>query len=455
MSIARLVGQYASHAAVPQPLRWFYASVILRRASDALLLIIGPLFVYQLGPRLFPVSHFFPTVLDEFTAGIAALTLVLIVGRVSHLLIAQPLAVGMRRLGLKPAILFGQLARILMLVLYSFAGFSPNLIWPATLLWGIVLGWYFPAYHLYLAEKLEVGRVGRELGTLEILIKLALVVTPLIGTFFYTIFGFQDSYLLSVVLILASTLCLWNMPNIRFRTTWQWSDFRDSWKEATLRRQWIGLGAKAWEENGLGTFLPIFLFLLYQNVIEPGYIFTSASLFSLIVVYLAGLKFDTSRNKNWILFSGAGSAIFWIGRFFLAPFPILLVLGETLERFSSSFFSLSFFAELIQRIRQKNPIIYVHNREVLLDLAHIIGGILLLALLLIHWSWLVLFLSFAATGVVSLVFVKPIFVKPVFISIPTLKPSLAQAASSIRSPFARRIRGLHGTRGIRPHSKKS
>lgn len=403
MAIARIIGQAFSPVAVPSELRWFYTSVIVRRAADALLLVILPVFLYQLGPQVPGIGTLFP---GEFEAGMATVLAVVLLGRSAHVLFAVPLAAALQKLGLRKGIILGQLARFLMLALYSFASIWPILIIPATALWALVLSWYFPAYHLYLAEKLEVGKIGRELGTLEILIKLALVITPLVGVFFYSIFGSQDSFLLAAALTLFSTLCLGNIPEMHFRTTWNWSDFIATWRDRSLRQQWIGLAGKTWEEHGLASFLPLFLFLSYQDVVQPGYIFTSASLFSLIVVYLAGWSFDTTKSDRPAMLTGASSGFFWIARFFLAPFPVMFVLAETLERFSSSFFSLSFFARLIQRIRQGNPILYVHNREALLSLTLVLGTALSFVLLLLGWSWLLVFISCAGAALLSLVFVK-------------------------------------------------
>lgn len=403
MAIARLIGQAYSASAVPSSLRWFYASVVLRRAADALLLVIAPVFFYQLGPRLAPFSALFPT---PFEAGIAAILTILLLGRVAHLILAQPLAHLLQRQGLRQSIILGQLARFLMLVLYSFSTQWPELVWPATLLWALVLGWYFPAYHLYLAEKLEVGKIGRELSTLEILIKLALVTIPLLGVFLYAVFGAQNSFLLASALMLLSTLFLVYLPDVKFRTQWHWTDLWESWNIPARRRQLLGLAGKTWEEHGLATFFPLFLFLTYQDIVQPGYILTSASLFSLIVVYLAGWSFDRSKSIKPVLLSGTGSSLFWIARFFLVPFPVLFVVGEALERLSSNFFSLSFFAHLIQRIRQGNPVLYVHNREVVLDMSLVIGSLALFLLLLLGWNWLLVFLSFAGAGLLSLTFVK-------------------------------------------------
>jgi MFS family permease len=403
MAIARIVGQAFSPVAVPNGLRWFYTSVILRRAADALLLVIFPVFLYELGPQVPAIQTIFP---GDFESGMATILAVLLLSRISHLAFAVPLSTALQKLGLRKGIIIGQIARFLMLILYSFSGTWPALLIPATALWALVLSWYFPAYHLYLAEKLEVGKIGRELGTLEILIKLALVVTPLIGVLFYTLFGSQDSFLLAATLTLLSTVCLGNIPEIRFRTKWRWSDFWESWKDRSLRQQWIGLAGKTWEEHGLASFLPLFLFLSYQDIVQPGYIFTSASLFSLIVVYLAGWSFDTNKSNRPTLLTGASSGFFWIARFFLAPFPLMFVFAETLERFSSNFFSLSFFARLIQRIRQGNPVLYVHNREALLSLTLVAGALFSFLLLVIGWSWLVLFVSCALAALTSLVFVK-------------------------------------------------
>lgn len=403
MPVARLLGQFFSPAAVPQPLRWFYASIILRRAADALLLVISPVFLYQLGPKLSFISDIFP---DAFRQGVLTIILVSLFGRALHLLLAQPLTRLHQKFGLRTSILLGQLIYFSIYIVYSFASATPDLIWIVPLLWPLVLTLYFNSYHLYLADNMETGKLGQELGTLEVLIKIALVISPLLGVLFSSVFGFQDTYLLAAALLLLSTVFLLTLPQLRFRTQWTWLDFWDSLKKRSYRLQWIGLIGKTWEEGGMNTFLPLFLFLSFSSIVEPGYILTSASFFSLIVVYLAGWSFDHSRNTKPVLLSGASTAVFWITRFFLIPFPIAFVVAETLERFSSSFFSLSFFAELVKRIRQNNPLIYVQNREIILDATVSFGSALLLPMLWLGWNWLLLFATFAIGSLLSLAFVK-------------------------------------------------
>jgi len=403
MPVARLLGQFFSPAAVPKSLRWFYASIMLRRAADALLLVISPVFLFQLGPRLSFVSTVFP---DTFRQGLLTVILLAIAGRALHLLFAEPLTRLHQKLGLRTAIVLGQLSSFLIYIVYSFATLIPDLIWLVPLLWPLVLTLYFNSYHLYLAENMETGKVGQELGTLEVLIKISLVISPLLGVFFSSVFGFQDTFLLAAALLFLSSVLLLSLPQLHFRTKWRWSDFWKSSRNASFRQQWLGLVGKTWEEGGMNTYLPLFLFLSFSSLIEPGYILTSASFFSLIVVYLAGWSFDHSKNTKPALLSGASTSVFWITRFFLIPFPVAFVVAEALERFGSSFFSLSFFAELVRRIRQNNPLIYVQNREIVLDATLSLGSALLLPMLWLGWNWLFLFATFAAGSLLSLAFVK-------------------------------------------------
>jgi len=404
MPLRSLLESWSGLRSVSKQLKWLYISVVLRRVAESFLVVVGPVFLFNLAGQLPIIGQVFQ---DEFRSGLLAVVIFYLLKRLGVLLLAPLVAKSSISKNPKLSLIIGQSVLMLAIISYTFIQDNIWLFFVIPLLSALNLLWYWTNYYVILASEVEPKHIGQEMGVLEVLVKLMGLLGPLLGTFLAVSVSFASVFWTASFFLLLSILTLVELPNLRLKTVWRWSDFKLAAANSVGRRQLLGLGGYHWENPGLLVFWPVLLFWFFNNIVAAGYILASAGFVSLILAYLSGLAFDNKRQNNrWNLNTGGTRAILWLVRALAWHSPLILVAIESLDRLVSGFFDTTFLSLTILRVRANNSIIYAYNRQIAFAIANIIGsGLIVLILLLdLHLIWLLT--TFFLAGSLTLIFVK-------------------------------------------------
>ena len=244
------------------------------------------------------------------------------------------------------------------------------------------------------------------MGALEVLSKLAAVLGPLVEVLLVKSISFTGVFWLGAILQLLAIwpCCSYPPPvdDLALGRLWQ------AWHISAARQQLIGLCGAWWETIGIFIFWPILLFIFLKSLAAVGYIFTGATLISLIFIYVSGWIFDHRRHRRirWDLSSGATMAVLWIGRILSFQFPVLLVATEAFGKIAAGVFNTLFSSLLLLRIRANNSIIYSYNRQITYAFTSIVASLYILLILWLDLSLIWIMASFFVAGCLALLFVK-------------------------------------------------
>jgi hypothetical protein len=151
------------------------------------------------------------------------------------------------------------------------------------------------------------------------------------------------------------------------------------------------------------------LFLTFERLEAVGYILTSATLLSLMFVYISGWVFDnTSHRRSIRLFTGGVTGLLWLPRFVLLSHPLTLVLNDSVDRVVKGIYSTVFLTLVVLRARQEEIYVFMINREIVISLSTMLLLIAFSVALWFNAPWQFLFGSFATASLLSLILSSPL-----------------------------------------------
>ena len=406
MPLRSLFHNWSRFSLVPPQLRWLYIAMLLQRMGESFLAVVGPIFLFQLAPKLPYISQIFPQ--DEIRTGFVFVITYYLFERLAVLFLAPFLSRLPISKNIRLTLTLGQAANLLIIIFFTLLEGNYWLFLFIPFLQAINLLWYWTSYYIFLASELDLDKMGQEMGAIEVLSKITPLVGPLFGVLLVPIVNFNGVFWLGSLFYFLSVLFLLVLPDLRVRTAWKWSDFWTVVRSADGRDQMIGLGGSVWEDLGIIVFWPLFLYIFFhENMISVDYLLTGATFISFIFIYLSGWIFDHRKHKShWEMGSGSLLAGLWILRSLAFQFPLFTLFTEMLDKIVAGVFNTLFKSLVILRIRANNSIIYAYNRQISFAISGVVGylSLYLVLFLNIHLGWM--FLSFFVGGMLGLLFVK-------------------------------------------------
>lgn len=387
---------------IPSEIRNFYIHLFCSKISEALMLVAMPLRLYEFGQTYEPFRRMFSA---EMERGIFSVLLFYILSKVFSLVLTKPLSGIFRKIGITRAMALGQVLLISQLFLFSFLDNNPWLFFLGAAIRGLGIFIYWVGYYTYFSGILKPRHVGEEVSTLEFLGRLATIISPLISALLITNVGYASVFIVGAVFGLASLIGLFTLPNFPTTLKWRWNDFFTALRRHDYQKTVIGMAGYAWEEIGLAILWPVFLYIAFGTAVTVGYVLAGASFFSLIVIYLTGLSFDSNKIGNRLrTAAGIGLGMLWVPRTFLSHLPFMLVFTEAIDRLLAGVYGTLFYVSLFAQAQNEDRFVFYVNREVILSFT--LGGGFLLGVVLLFagWNWSLVFLSFIVGTLASLGF---------------------------------------------------
>ncbi|MDZ4231625.1 MAG: MFS transporter, partial [Candidatus Pacearchaeota archaeon] len=233
---------------------------------------------------------------------------------------------------------------------------------------GMLLFW--PAFHTDFARFSSEQRRGREVGRLNVISLIPLIVSPALGGWVLASFGYPVLFIVVLVVLLASSLPLFYCKETH-------EAYEDSYKKAWKR---------AWRRENRGTtagfafaglehiiyflFWPLFLFVLAVHFDSIGAIASLALVASSLFMLYVGRVSDT-QDRSWLLNIGAlWTSVSWVLKFFVTTaFDALL--AHTLYRISLAAANIPFQTFFYEKAASKGPEAdeFVVHREIIVNVS--------------------------------------------------------------------------------------
>lgn len=228
------------------------------------------------------------------------------------------------RIGLARAMIIGTIGMVIFYWMFVWLDFgttiNPYLIM-AMAIFGLSLNstLYWSPYHIDFAKFSSKNHRGSQLGRFYGLQRLLSVLTPLIAAFLIVRFGYRASFLVGLVLTLASIIPLLFLPQFKVKYEFGYLEsFRKlfSKKFRAMSFSMMALGA----ENIVGAVVwPIFLFAVFDgNYLEVGAVTAGIFIVALFLEFVVGKETDKLSAKRLLKWGTWVYALGWISKGFVS-----------------------------------------------------------------------------------------------------------------------------------------
>jgi len=353
-----------------------FSTVTLRRLAISLLALFSPLFIFQL-----LASH--GQLVRQPLLGVAFYFLFFYLIKILFFPLAERTAF---KFGFKWSIfcsIFPFFFYIVFLILSS-----RNLVFliPASFFGGFQAAFFWFGYHGLFVKFGDEKLFGFQAGLSQILGFLSLLLAPLLGSFLVLNWGFDSLFLVAFLLSCISVVIILISPLIK-------PYHRASLKKCfflfkTHRRvtsAYLGWGGEA---TLYAVFWPIFLILIFDDILIFGGIIFGSVLLTSLLVYLIGRMVDKMASGKIIRLGVLLGVFSWLVRI-IARLPLLIIVIDGFYRLAEQMFAIPMDVFSYRKAREGGTCQALFFREISLNL----GAILFLVLAVLAF-WLSLSLWF-------------------------------------------------------------
>lgn len=354
------------HHVFPRHLKVLFISKLFYTLGQQMTQFVMPLFLFQLGQRLLPFSHFpLPVELSAFQQGMITIGAFYGIERLLITLWAFPASRVIARYGARTGMIVGQCLNMISVLLLSQASAHPEYIVVVMVIESIKIPLFWSSYFSLFAAFAHLKQVGRSVGTIEFLAKLMQVAAPAFAALTVVHFGFKELFFVGFSMYAISTLSLLlvktsvKFPVPRFKQLLEWE------KEPSYRRVSLSFIGKYCVDS-LQFLWPLFVFLLLGSFDRVGFLYSAVFFISLVLTYFTGWYVDHRKSRTPFFVSGAVLGMLWIGRAVVATgWQVLIV--ETFDKLASSIFTPFYDALLIRRSKGRHALHYFTFREFIIS----------------------------------------------------------------------------------------
>jgi len=242
---------------------------------------------------------------------------------------------------------------------------------------GFAEGIFWSAYHADSLLAIKKTKAGRQLSFLFILTYLAMAVAPLVGGVLISSAGYQVTFFIATLLMIAAAIPLVQTPDLRLSSSNNRVGVPRPSKD--LVRPIIANFGLNFETGVAGFLWPIFIFLATDSSIALGLIFSLTMTLSLIAVWWSG-KLSDRGHSNLLIAAGAIGRGLTHGMRPLAATAVQFFGVNFFGDIVSSTRGVAYSAAYYERARNAGPVKFLVWVEFTATIANMLVWVLVLAL---------------------------------------------------------------------------
>lgn len=343
---------------IKTPLSKLELSVWLHTFGDSLVSIFIPILLLQIGFSLDKVILFY---------------LILHLIDIPLNIVARN---GVIKVGARAIIFIGIIFRISMFAILFFADFNTWIFIILAILFASYDTFYWVAHWFVFNECVKTkGSEGKKVGGLDIIRKLASLISPAIGAML--LLFLDKKYLLGIAIIF---LFLSLIPLLKLKLRYVLPEKKMTFKEffsyKKNRRDFLYTFLSHFNSSVEGIILPLFVYITFKNIASIGALPIIATIASMVFVFYVG-KWSDKFDYNFLILVGSLSiGLFWILRI-MFPNISIIYLTSLLIGFFGVLVMIPIDSNLVKNGKETSMIDISCYR----NLFHMLGGFVLFAIL--------------------------------------------------------------------------
>ncbi|MDP2656000.1 MAG: hypothetical protein Q8P11_00325 [bacterium] len=307
----RFVRHFLPHKLTPQ-MKELFVSVWIQSFALAAVSLFEPIYLYTLGYPVYAIMLFYCAVYVVY------FFLIPLGGKF------------VKRKGFAHGMVFGSFFLVLYYIFLFEIPHSSGFLYLAVIAYALQKMFFWPAFHGDFVFFGKSAEEGRELGIMQVIASLVVILGPLFGGFVIALFGFQALFIVVVLLILLSNVPLFLTKEVFVPSGLEYKECYRELFTKEHRRQTIGLIGYG-EELVWQFAWPIFAYVVLTNIVGLGTLVATSTVISSMVLLYVGRIADR-KNENHIMRTGIYLYISsWVLRIFSMT-GIWILISDTFSR---------------------------------------------------------------------------------------------------------------------------
>jgi MFS family permease len=343
-------------------------------------------------------------VLTDLQIGIFNIAILYLLSRLVAFITAIWVARCTTKKGTKHAFVMGHISYGLFIIFLFLSKNNPYWIFLAVAIDGLQINYFWNTYHYALSRNSNHKKIGSNLGIINFILNLVTMISPALGGFIITIFGYGNLFLIGLLLVAISLIFTVLLDNFKVRDKISWKEFSSWMSEPGFRRLSMTYAGRYFND-GVLTLWPLYIFILLGTSAKVGSLYSFSLLLAMGISYLVGAIIDKHQNRKPFVISGSLLSFFWVIRFFVLGFWSIVVVN-IIDSVTSSFHWLFFDRVWMVRGKGREGLSYFTYRQMVNSAAAILFWSLVFFLFyFFDGAWISLFVA-AAVGVLLTLLVK-------------------------------------------------
>lgn len=362
----------------------------LRNFGISLVGIFIPLYVYEQ----------FMVIPATFVQSLSAVVWFFILHAATVLLMIFPASLFIYRVGFRWSVFVSSIFMLVHLAALFLAEGNLVFLWLAALAGGMLVPFYWLAYHGIFVEDGKRQEVGQEVGIFGVAARLAGAFGPLIGGLIIAFLGFHVLFALSFAVIFLSAIPLFLIPHHKHHLVVYPKRVWERLLAPGAFRVAVAFSSRGAEEMIQAIFWPLYIFLVVGSYEVLGGITTAGLFVSVVTVVWVGRLFDKRRKATMFHLGATGVAVIWLARGLMRTAPQILSI-EVIEKFIGAFYWLPFDAYTYLLAGREDISRFFVFREIIIFSSRILILLFIWAMALLGFSFLPIFIFASLVTLIS------------------------------------------------------
>lgn len=378
-----------------------YAIRVIRDLVNKIACFFIPIFLFEVGREL-STKHTFWN-LDSFQVGMLTIATYYIgvgsIGFFAAILAGKVLG----KVGYGRSFVISFMMRTLLFLSLYYAKFDPRFIISAIIIDGINAQFFWGAYYSVLSKSATEKNIGKDLGTLHLLIHFVSMISPAISGVLAYHFGIEFLFLIAFILTLVSSILAIQIEDIPSENEVSFKNFFGWLKEK--RYQQLGFSFVGRYINDASVYVwPLYIYILIGSIDRVGYLYTISLLIAMIISYFVGDFIDKNKSKKPFFLSGGFLSLIWFVRTQIVNVWTLLIL-DTVDKLFMNVYTLFFDSIFFRRGKGSASDEFFIYREMIISFSTVVFWICVSIFFIFFSGWQALFI-FAGIGVLVSMLIK-------------------------------------------------
>ena len=375
----------------PKRLRWLFIGHLLRGAAEETVGLFVPIFLFSLGSELqIPFLHAYLLPLPWLFRGILIVSAHFFLYRLCALFLTLPLAQFIKWIGLMKSMVLGNLCSLFMYLSFYVSVQNAWFLLPATVFTAMQVILYWVPYHTQFAVRADLALLGQEIGAINFLNRLVRAGLPMFGGIVIGVFGFQVSYAVGIVLMLASSVCLLAVDEVKIAFSVSFREFIAWLRDRKKHRIVIALFGKYLDDCAIGLW-SVYIFIFLGTVQRVGYVYSIVLFSSLIIAYFMGWYLGKHKSRKIFFLTGGLLSLLWMFRLFVQNLWHLIAV-DLLDALAIHIYTPIYDLGLCLESRGRQVFHFYVFREITLSMVGIVFWLVIIGIFILPLQWFGVFI---------------------------------------------------------------